>query len=180
MSFTAQLLRGLRVTLALWLLTVVLITLPLLGLAQLVAPDAATGSLIRRDGQVVGSRLIGQNFRAEGYLQGRPAGAPNLAASNPALQQRVAAAARSWQRLGIARPAADLLQDSGSGVDPHISLEAARQQLPRLARERQLSVGELESLLGQHLQGPGSLQAIQPVVNVLSFNLALDQRTTRP
>jgi K+-transporting ATPase ATPase C chain len=72
-------------------------------------------------------------------------------------------------------PAADLLLDSGSGVDPHISLAAARQQLPRLARERQLPLAELERLIPQHQEGPLGLQAIGPVVNVLRFNLALDQ-----
>jgi len=178
MSIAAQLFRGLRLTLVLWLLTVVVITLPLLGLARLVAPDAALGSLIRRDGQVVGSRLIGQGFSSARYLQGRPAGAPNLAASNPELATRVAAAARRWQSAGVAQPAADLLLDSGSGVDPHISLAAARQQLPRLARERQLPLAELEPLLRQHQEGPSGLQAIEPVVNVLTFNLALDQRAS--
>ena len=175
MTFTAQLLRGVRATLVLWTLTVVVITLPLLGLARLVAPDAAGGSLIRRDGQVVGSRLIGQNFRSDRYLQGRPAGTPNLAASNPALKDRVAAATGAWQQQGISRPAADLLLDSGSGVDPHISLEAARQQLPRLAGERQLPVARLEALLRRSQEGPIGLQAIEPVLNVLTFNLALDQ-----
>jgi K+-transporting ATPase ATPase C chain len=175
MSIAAQLFRGLRLTLVLWLLTVVVITLPLLGLARLVAPDAAIGSLIRRDGQVVGSRLIGQGFSSARNLQGRPAGAPNLAASNPELATRVAAAARRWQSAGVAQPEADLLLDSGSGVDPHISLAAARQQLPRLARERQLPLAELERLLSQHQLGPLGLQAIEPVVNVLTFNLALDQ-----
>jgi len=168
MSAVAQLWRGIRLTLLLWFLTVVVITLPMLGLARLVAPDPASGSLIRRDGQVVGSRLIGQGFSSARYLQGRPAGAPNLAASNPELGGRVAAAAGRWQRAGIPQPAADLLQDSGSGVDPHISLAAARQQLPRLARERQLPQAELERLLRQHQEGPLGLQAIEPVVNVLT------------
>ena len=175
MSIAAQLVRGLRLTLVLWLLTVVVITLPLLGLARLVAPDAASGSLIRRDGQVVGSRLIGQGFSSARYLQGRPAGAANLAASNPELAKRVAAAASRWKSAGLTDPAADLLLDSGSGVDPHISLAAARQQLPRLARERQLPLAELERLIPQHQEGPLGLQAIGPVVNVLRFNLALDQ-----
>jgi K+-transporting ATPase ATPase C chain len=175
MTFTAQLLRGVRATLVLWTLTVVVITLPLLGLARLVAPDAASGSLIRRDGQVVGSRLIGQAFRSDRYLQGRPAGSPNLAPSNPALKERVAAAASGLQKEGIDRPAADLLLDSASGVDPHISLEAARQQLPRLARERQLPIARIEALLRRNQEGPLGLQAIEPVVNVLAFNLALDQ-----
>ena len=175
MTFPSQLLRGVRATLILWSLTVVVITLPLLGLAHLLAPEAASGSLIRRDGQVVGSRLIGQSFPSARYLQGRPAGSPNLAPSNPALKDRVAAAASAWQQQGVSRPAADLLLDSGSGVDPHISLQAARQQLPRLARDRQLPVVRLEALLRQNQEGPITLQAIEPVVNVLAFNLALDQ-----
>ena len=175
MSIAAQLFRGLRLTLVLWLLTVVVITLPLLGLARLVAPGAATGNLLRSGDRVVGSRLIGQGFSSARYLQGRPAGAPNLAASNPELATRVAAAASRWQSAGVAQPAADLLQDSASGVDPHISLAAARQQLPRLARERQLPLEELERLIPQHQEGPLDLQAIEPVVNVLGFNLALDQ-----
>ena len=177
MSAAAQLFRGLRLTLVLWLLTVVVITLPMLGLARLVAPDAASGSLLRIGGRVVGSRLIGQSFSSARYLQGRPAGAPNLAASNPELATRVAAAASRWQSTGLARPAPDLLQDSASGVDPHISLAAARQQLPNLARERGLPPTELERLLVQHLEGPLELRAIEPMVNVLRFNLALDLLT---
>jgi K+-transporting ATPase ATPase C chain len=77
----------------------------------------------------------------------------------------------------VAHPAPDLLQDSASGVDPHISLAAARQQLPRLARERGLPLKALERLLSQHQEGPLELQAIEPVVNVLRFNLALDLLT---
>ena len=157
MSFSAQLLRGLRVTLILWLLTVVVITLPLLGLARLVAPDAATGSLLSRDGQVVGARLIGQSFRSARYLQGRPAGAPNLAASNPELAARVADAASAWQLAGVAWPAPELLLDSASGVDPHISLAAARQQFPRLARERhpQVACGRFGADMQVHLVNDG-------------------------
>ena len=175
MSFTTQLLRGVRVTVMLWLLTVVVITLPMLGLAWLVAPDAAAGGLLRQGDQVVGSRLIGQTFRSPRYLQGRPAGAPNLAASNPELAVRVAEAASRLELAGVSQPAPDLLLDSASGVDPHISLDAARQQFPRLARERQLSQAELEGLLRQVQEDPMGLQAVQPVVNVLRFNLALDK-----
>lgn len=177
MSFTAQLLRGLRLTLVLWLLTVVVVTLPMLGLARVVAPDAAGGSLLRSGDQVVGSRLIGQPFNSARYLQGRPAGGANLAPSNPELAKRVAEAASRWELAGVSQPAPDLLLNSGSGVDPQISLAAARQQLPRLARERQLPIARLEDLLRRSQQGPLSLQAIEPVVNVLAFNLALDQLT---
>jgi K+-transporting ATPase ATPase C chain len=174
MSFSAQVLRGVRVTLILWLLTVVVITLPMLGLARLVVPDAADGNLLRRGEQVVGARLIGQRFRSPRYLQSRPAGAPNLAASNPELAVRVADVASAWELGGVSQPAPDLLLDSASGVDPHISLVAARQQFPRLTRERQLSLAQLELLLRQNQEGPLGLQAIEPVVNVLRFNLALD------
>ena len=177
MSFTTLVLRGLRLTLALWLLTVVVITLPLLGLARVVAPDSATGSLVRRNGVVVGSRLLGQPFAGDRYLQGRPAGNPNLGPANPKLAARVAGAAATWRRAGIARPAPDLLYVSGSGVDPHISLAAARQQMPRLAAARQLAPEQLERLLPKHTDGPGRLQAIEPLVNVLGFNLALDALT---
>ena len=93
-------------------------------------------------------------------------------------RQRVAAAATRWQGLGIANPAADLLQDSASGVDPHISLAAARAQLPALAQERGLPVATLERLLRAHQQGPLGGQSIETVVDVLGFNLALDQLQT--
>jgi K+-transporting ATPase ATPase C chain len=175
MSFTAQLLRGVRVTLVLWLLTVVVVTLPMLGLARVVAPDAASGSLLRIGDQVVGSRLIGQPFSSARYMQGRPAGGANLAPSNPELAKRVAEAASRWELASVSQPASDLLMDSASGVDPHISLAAARQQLPHLARERQVPIAELERLLRQHQEGPLRLQAIEPLVNVLTFNMALDR-----
>jgi len=132
------------------------------------------------DGIVVGARLIGQSFSSDRYLQGRPAGAANLPASNPELATRVAAAASRWHRFGVSQPAADLLLDSASSVDPHISLAAARQQLPRLARERGLPLTELERLLRQFRECPIGLQAIEPVVNVLGFNLALDALSADP
>jgi K+-transporting ATPase ATPase C chain len=177
MAWFSSLLRGLRATAVLWLLTVVVITLPMLAIARLVAPDQAEGSLIRlgANGKIIGSRLVGQPFQSSRYLQSRPAGAPNLAPSNPELRQRVAAANQRWQGLGVASPAADLLMDSASGVDPHISLAAARAQLAALARERGLPVESLERLVRAHQQGPLGGQSIETVVDVLGFNLALDQ-----
>lgn len=168
-------LAGLRLTLVLWLLSVVVASLPLLTLAPLLAPAQAEGSLLRRDGVVVGSRLIGQPVRSARYLQGRPGLHPHRAPADPELAARVAAAAALWQQQGMVAPAPDLLLDSGSGVDPHLSLAAARQQLPRLARERGLPPDVLERLLRQAQVGPWRLQAIEPMVNVLVFNLALDQ-----
>jgi K+-transporting ATPase ATPase C chain len=177
MSLTSQLLRGLRLTVVVWLLTVVVITLPLLGIARVLAPGSAGGSLVRHRGAVVGSRLLGQPFSSDRYLQGRPSGAPNLAPSNPELARRIARASERWRQAGVEQPAADLLMDSASGVDPHISVRAARQQLARLAANRGLAPEQLESLLLQHLEGPWRLQAIEPLVNVLGFNLALDGLT---
>mgnify|MGYP003337005631 FL=1 len=167
--------QGLRLTVVLWLLSVVVISLPLLGLARLVAPWQAEGSLIARHGVVIGSRLIGQRFRSDAYLQGRPAGGANLAPGDPDLVARVAAAQAHWQALGITRPAADLLLDSASGVDPHITPSAPpRQQLPRLARRRAVPLDRLEALLRQSLERPRGLRTVTPLVNVLAFNLALD------
>ena len=132
MTFVASLIRALRTTAVLWLLTVVVTTVPMLAVARLLAPDQAEGSLIRRGAgngaEVVGSRLVGQTFQSDRYLQSRPAGSPNLAPSNPELSQRVAAASQRWQGLGFGRLPADLLMDSASGVDPHISVAAARAQ----------------------------------------------------
>lgn len=177
MSFAVQFLRAARLTLVLWLITVVIITLPMLGLARLLAGASAEGSLVFRQGVVVGSRLIGQPFSSGRYLNSRPMGEASLAAANPRLQQRVAAAAEAWRQLGISKPAADLLLASASGADPHISLEAAREQLPRLVQERGVTLSQLEVLLRQNQESPITLRTILPVVNVLGFNLALDRLT---
>ncbi len=187
MNALSRLGQGLRLTLVLWLLTVVVITLPMLGLARLVAPQQAEGSLVRAGGRVVGSSLVGQAFTADRYLQGRPSsvaygsgdppssGPSNLAPGNPDLAQRVAADAATWASRGVARPAADLLTSSGSGLDPDISLEAARQQLPRIAVARRLPPERLEALLQRQTHRPLLGLARPPLVNVLAFNLALDQ-----
>jgi K+-transporting ATPase ATPase C chain len=169
-----------RFTLLLWALTVLLLTLPLLGLARLVAPEAALGSVWRRHGVVVGSRLLGQPFHAPGHLWGRPSGDPNLVATSAALTQRVAASANGWRAAGIEQPAPELLLDSASGVDPHISLQAARQQWPRLARERNLPLSQLDTLLRESVEGPWTLRAVEPLVNVLRFNLALEAMDASP
>lgn len=174
MDIPNNILRALRLTVVLWLITVVVLTLPMLGLARLAAPHQAEGSLLRLDGQVVGSSLIGQAFSSARYLQSRPSGNPNLAPSNPALVDQIGQNARRWRSLGLQHPAPELLEVSASGVDPHLGVAAARQQFPALAQERGLAIDQLESLLRRHRQGPRSGAAIEPVVNVLAFNLELD------
>ncbi len=188
MNTLTRLGQGLRLTLALWLLTVVVITLPLLGLARIAAPHQAEGSLIRVGGRVVGSALIGQAFTSDRYLQGRPSavafgsgdppssGPSNLAPGNPDLAERIGAATAAWSARGVARPAADLLTSSGSGLDPDISLEAARQQLPGIAAARRLPIDRLETLLERQVHRPLLGLAGPELVNVLAFNLALDQQ----
>ena len=187
-----SLLRALRLTFALWLLTVVVITAPLLGVARLVAPEQAAGSLLRHQGQVVGSSLIGQPFESPRYLHGRPSavdgatgpvpnsGASNLSVANPRLRDQVQARVAAWQRRGVARPAADLLTSSGSGLDPHISLEAALQQAPAIAQARGLSeavvAARLRACARSPLPGwPLAAWPLRPLVAVLPCNLALDQ-----
>jgi potassium-transporting ATPase KdpC subunit len=145
-------------------------------------PWQATGSVIVRDGVAVGSALVGQPFRGEGYLHGRPSAAgydpfavsgSNLAASHPALRERAAtdaAAIAAREGVSVGAIPVDLVAASGSGIDPHVTEAAARLQLPRIARARGMGVDGVETLLERHIErGLGPAR-----VNVLGFNLALD------
>lgn len=167
------------------LVTVVGYTGLVLTFATLTTPSTATGSLVRdADGRVVGSRLIGQRFEGRGYLWPRPsavdwnasgAGGSNLSPTSAKLTER---AASEVQRHG-ARPdhllPADLAAASGSGLDPHITLVAARYQAPRIASARGRSLAEIEALLARHAVPPGgSVLTPSLLVNVLEANLALD------
>lgn len=186
-------LRHVRPTIVLLLLLTVLtgIVYPLLvtGLAQAVFPHRANGSLILKDGQVLGSELIGQPFDDPRYFWGRPsATAPfaynaaassgsNLGPSNPALLEAVRA------RVIVLRAAdpgnarlipVDLVTASASGLDPHISLAAALYQVPRVARERGLPEEDVEALVRRCTSGRQLGLLGEPRVNVLDLNLALD------
>lgn len=150
-------------------------------------PAQAQASLIVRDGQMVGSTLVGQPFAAAGYFSGRPSAAgydpraaagSNLAGSNPALAQRMRATALAIaEREGVAleRIPVDLISASGSGLDPHISVDAARLQVARVARARQWTEDQVNEVLAAHIEGPTLGVFGQPRVNVLLLNLALDQ-----
>lgn len=152
-------------------------------LAGAVFPRQANGSLIVQEGKVVGSELVGQPFSSDRYFIGRPsavgydpraASGSNLAVSNPALRERVANNAKTIsQREGIpvTQIPPDLLAASGSGLDPHISPEAARIQATRVARVRGLSEAQVNQLVGANTER-GLLG--KPRVNVLKLNLALD------
>lgn len=149
-------------------------------------PRQAGGSLVERNGVVVGSSLVAQAFAGPGYFHPRPSAAgfdpravagSNLATSNPALRERIAAtSAEVAAREGLAATAipVDLVTASGSGIDPHISPEAAIVQAGRVAQARGLPVDQVLALVRQHTQPPTFGLLGQARVNVLELNLALD------
>ena len=162
------------------------------GVARLAFPEAAGGSLIVKDGQAVGSRLIGQNFSDPKYFWGRPsATAPqpyNASASsgsnqgplNPALVDAVKARrdALLAAEPGNTRPIpADLVSASASGLDPQISLPATDYQLARVARARGLDPDIIKAVVARYTEGRQWGIFGEPRINVLELNLALDSLT---
>jgi K+-transporting ATPase ATPase C chain len=156
------------------------------GLGQLFFPAQANGGLIVKQGQIVGSQLIGQPFSSPAYFHSRPSGAgngydasssgsANLGPTNHQLMDRVKA---DVEKLHAENPSAeipvDLVTSSGSGLDPHISPAAAEFQVPRIGRERGMSESEVRGLIVQHTLGRQFGVLGEPRVNVLELNLALD------
>jgi len=156
------------------------------GLSQWLFPHQANGSLVQRDGKVIGSELIGQTFSSDGYFHSRPSSAgdgydaanssgSNLAPTNHALIERVQGdvAKLHAENPGAAIPV-DLVTASGSGLDPHISPAAADFQLPRVARARNISQDALRALVTKHTESRQFGIFGEPRVNVLRLNLDLD------
>lgn len=181
-----QLLPALVAFLALTVLTGIVYPLVVTGVAQLAFRSQANGSLVERDGRVVGSRLIGQGFEGAGYFHPRPSAAgdgydamsssaSNLGPTNPELVKAVRERRSAYEQANGVRPPVDAVTSSGSGLDPQISPANARAQAQRVARERELDLAQVLRLVEEHTDGRSLGFLGDPGVNVLELNLALDR-----
>ena len=156
------------------------------GLAQVVFKDKANGQLITKNGEVIGSRIIGQTFIGPGYFHSRPSaagngydaansGGSNYGPTNQKLIDRVQASVSDLQKENPGTPVpTDLVTTSASGLDPDISPAAADFQVPRIAHQRRLSEDSVRQLIQQYSSGRQLGFMGEPRVNVLQLNLALD------
>jgi potassium-transporting ATPase KdpC subunit len=187
------------VLVALTVITGLVYPLAMTGIAQVIFPYQAQGSLVERDGKVVGSELIGQVFESDKYFHGRPSattapdpkdptktvpapynaansGGSNLGPSNKALVDRVKGDIDKLKAENPSIPVpADLVTTSASGLDPDISPEAAFFQVPRIAKTRNLPEERIRQLVEDHTEGRLFGLLGEPRVNVLLLNIALDQ-----
>jgi K+-transporting ATPase ATPase C chain len=187
-----NLITAVLMTLATTVLFGLLFPLLITGLAQVLFPERANGQLVTRNARLMGSRLIGQTFSSPGYFHSRPSSAgtgydagnssgSNLGPTNQSLIVRVQGDADRLQAENstTAIPM-DLLTTSGSGLDPHISPEAAEFQVPRIARERGLSEDVVREAVRQHTQARQFGFLGEARVNVLELNLTLDEISPKP
>ncbi|MBP6180125.1 MAG: potassium-transporting ATPase subunit KdpC [Anaerolineales bacterium] len=182
----AQLRPAITLLALLTVITGVIYPLTVTGLAQVLFPHQANGSLIVMDGKTYGSELIGQQFDDPKYFWGRPSAAgynaaassgSNLGPMNPSLEEVIQArmdALQSADPNNTLPIPVDLVTASASGLDPHISVAAALYQVSRVAAARGLSEAEVTSLVEKYTEGSQFGIFGEPRVNVLSLNLALD------
>lgn len=192
MELTKQIYPAIAITVVLTVLLGIIYPLVVTGLAQVIFPGQAAGSLIEKDGKVIGSRLIGQPFSGPGYFHSRPSaagsgydatasGGTNLGPTSQKLFEtnvKTAADALKEENPNALIPV-DLVTASASGLDPHITPAAAEFQVPRIARERRMSEDEARRLVSQHTEGRQLGFLGEPRVNVLELNLALDEADGR-
>jgi potassium-transporting ATPase KdpC subunit len=157
------------------------------GIAAVLFPRKAAGSLVLKDGRVIGSELLAQSFTSDRYFHPRPSaagngydatasGATNLAPSNSKLVQRIQGDVDKLQALNPGKPVPiDMVTTSGSGLDPDITPDNAYYQAQRVALSRNLNVNQVRTLIAQHTAGRDLGFLGEPRVNVLDLNLALDQ-----
>jgi potassium-transporting ATPase KdpC subunit len=188
---------------ALTLITGLAYPLAMTGIAQVIFPSSAQGSLVERDGKVVGSALIGQVFTKDEYFHGRPSatntpdpqdstktvdapynaansGGSNLGPTNKALIDRVKGDVDKLKEENPSAPVPiDLVTTSGGGLDPHISPEAALFQVPRVAKARNMPEDRVRQLVDEHIDSRFLGLLGEPRVNVLALNMALDRAAPR-
>jgi len=191
MNILKQIYPAFAITVVLTVLLGIIYPLAVTGLGQLIFPRQAAGSLIEKDGKVIGSSLIGQPFSGPGYFHSRPSaagsgydgtasGGTNLGPTSQKLMDSVKAAAESLREENPGSPVPiDMVTASASGLDPHITPAAAEFQVPRIARERRLSEDEVRRIVREHAEGRQFGILGEPRVNVLELNLALDKRNHR-
>ena len=172
--------QSLRIYIVLTLLTGIFYPLAMTGIAQLLFPKQANGSKIVENGKVIGSDLLAQKFESPRYFWPRPStadyatvasGASNKGPTSADLKKSID---ERQAKFGNDAPV-DLLTASGSGLDPHISPEAARSQIQRVAEARKMSIQQISALVDQATEQPQFGFLGEPRVNVLELNLALDQ-----
>lgn len=183
----------LRTSVILFLLCCVVYQLAVTGIAQAFMSKQADGSLIYNSkNQVVGSALVGQAFTEPQYFQGRissidynanGSGSPNFAPSNPELLKRLQESVSTWQKQNPDVPVSslpvDLITNSGSGLDPDISPEAATAQIPRISNLTGVSAEQLQTLVQQNTMSRQLGIFGEPAVNVLKLNMALQKELSK-